>query len=167
VGKRASPCPAESSASTSWLDVPSCASSENRARMKWLMENDAYDLPNRLRPPCHQGDPSYVSMYGRLKWGEPAQTIASGFGSLGQGWFMHPSIPRTLTPHEAARLQGFPDYFTFDFGCQSNTAGDYHRQRGSAASGAHARWSAHRDGSSSEGRGSPLIRTGVGARKRN
>ena len=82
--------------------------------MKWLLENDAYDLPNRLRPPCHQGDHSYVSMYGRLKWGEPAQTITSGFGSLGQGRFMHPSIPRTLTPHEAARLQGFPDYFTFD-----------------------------------------------------
>ena len=104
----------ESSASTSWVDVPSCASAENRARMKWLLENDAYDLPNRLRPPCHQGDHSYVSMYGRLKWGEPAQTITSGFGSLGQGRFMHPSLPRTLTPHEAARLQGFPDYFTFD-----------------------------------------------------
>lgn len=36
------------------------------------------------------------------------------FGSIGQGRFMHPSQLRTLTPHEAARLQGFPDYFSFD-----------------------------------------------------
>ncbi len=79
-----------------------------------LIDNDEHDLPNRLRPPCHQGDHSYVSMYGRLKWKEPAQTITSGFGSLGQGRFMHPSLCRTLTPHEAARIQGFPDYFTFD-----------------------------------------------------
>jgi len=81
--------------------------------MRWLLDNNAFDLPNRLRPPCHQGDHSYVSMYGRLKWDEPAQTITSGYGSLGQGRFMHPTLPRTLTPHEAARLQGFPDYFTF------------------------------------------------------
>jgi DNA (cytosine-5)-methyltransferase 1 len=82
--------------------------------MQWLIDNDEHDLPNRLRPACHQGEHSYVSMYGRLKWNEPAQTITSGFGSLGQGRFMHPSHCRTITPHEAARIQGFPDYFTFD-----------------------------------------------------
>lgn len=78
------------------------------------------DRQRRARPPepaeatVSPGDHSYVSMYGRLKWKEPAQTITSGFGSLGQGRFMHPSLCRTLTPHEAARIQGFPDYFTFD-----------------------------------------------------
>lgn len=100
--------------SESWIDVPSVASEQNRRRMQWLLDNDAYDLPNRLRPPCHHGDHSYVSMYGRLRWDEPAQTITSGYGSIGQGRFMHPSQLRTITPHEAARLQGFPDYFSFD-----------------------------------------------------
>jgi DNA (cytosine-5)-methyltransferase 1 len=104
----------ETKASTSWVDTPSRASGDNLARMQWLLENDAYDLPNHLRPLCHQGEHSYVSMYGRLRWSEPAQTITSGFGSLGQGRFMHPSVRRTLTPHEAARIQGFPDYFKFD-----------------------------------------------------
>lgn len=100
--------------SKSWIDTPSGASEQNRSRMQWLLDNDAYDLPNHLRPECHQGNHSYVSMYGRLRWDSPAQTITSGFGSIGQGRFMHPSQLRTITPHEAARLQGFPDYFSFD-----------------------------------------------------
>jgi DNA (cytosine-5)-methyltransferase 1 len=52
-------------------------------------------------------------MYGRLKYDEPAQTITSGFGSPGQGRFIHPTRCRTLTPHEASRLQFFPDSFDF------------------------------------------------------
>ena len=53
-------------------------------------------------------------MYGRLRWDQPAQTITTGFGSMGQGRYVHPARRRTITPHEAARLQTFPD--TFDFG---------------------------------------------------
>lgn len=95
------------------IDAPARASTTNAHRMQWLLDNDEYDLPNYLRPVCHQGDHSYTAMYGRLRWDQPAQTITSGFGSLGQGRFMHPALPRTLTPHEAARIQGFPDYFDF------------------------------------------------------
>jgi DNA (cytosine-5)-methyltransferase 1 len=32
---------------------------------------------------------------------------------MGQGRYVHPHRRRTLTPHEAARLQFFPDYFEF------------------------------------------------------
>jgi DNA (cytosine-5)-methyltransferase 1 len=95
-------------------DRSSSPSAANRARMDWLFTNNAYDLPNQERPPCHRDrDHSYVSMYGRLRWNAPAQTITTGFGSMGQGRFVHPSRRRTLTPHEAARLQTFPDYFSF------------------------------------------------------
>ena len=52
-------------------------------------------------------------MYGRLRWDRPAQTVTSGFGSMGQGRYVHPLRPRTLTPHEAARLQFLPDYVDF------------------------------------------------------
>jgi DNA (cytosine-5)-methyltransferase 1 len=33
---------------------------------------------------------------------------------MGQGRFVHPKRRRTLTPHEAARLQFLPDFFHFD-----------------------------------------------------
>lgn len=94
--------------------TPSQHTEENMRRISYLHENDAYDLPDRLRPQCHRdGGHSYKSMYGRLRWNEPAQTITSGFVSPGQGRFVHPTRPRTLTPHEAARLQLFPDFFNF------------------------------------------------------
>ena len=44
---------------------------------------------------------------------KPAPTITSGFGSIGQGRFGHPLVNRTITPHEAARIQFIPDFFHF------------------------------------------------------
>jgi DNA (cytosine-5)-methyltransferase 1 len=94
--------------------TPSKTKPENKRRIEFLFNNDLYDLPNSERPLCHQNDHSYVSMYGRLKPGEPAQTITSGFTSPGQGRYIHYNQKRTLTPHEAARIQYFPDFFNFD-----------------------------------------------------
>ena len=101
--------------STSGPDAASTASDVNLERMRWLIDKDEYDLPNSMRPPCHRDNShSYVSMYGRLTWDEPAPTITTGFGSMGQGRFVHPARPRTITPHEAARLQTLPDFFDLD-----------------------------------------------------
>lgn len=95
-------------------DTPSEISDENRRRMKLLFQKRLFDLPNRYRPECHRDrDHTYNSMYGRLRWDLPAQTITTGFGSMGQGRYVHPQRPRTLTPHEGARLQTFPDWFQF------------------------------------------------------
>jgi DNA (cytosine-5)-methyltransferase 1 len=96
------------------LDSAARLSPTNLARANWLLRNKKYDLPNDRRPDCHK-DPShkYKSMYGRLDWDQPAQTITTGFGSPGQGRYLHPDEPRTITPHEAARLQFFPDWFDF------------------------------------------------------
>jgi DNA (cytosine-5)-methyltransferase 1 len=94
-------------------DTPSVLHRDNVKRINYLMRYGKFDLPNHLRPICHQDNHSYVSMYGRLNYDEPAQTITSGFGSPGQGRYIHPTSRRTLTPHEAARLQFFPDSFDF------------------------------------------------------
>lgn len=96
------------------FDTPSKKSQENAGRMAFLFRTGRYNLPNDQRPDCHRdGDHSYKSVYGRLRWERPAQTITTGFGSMGQGRYVHPQRRRTITPHEAARLQTFPDWFDF------------------------------------------------------
>jgi DNA (cytosine-5)-methyltransferase 1 len=108
----------EARSSTDVFETSGRTSEDNQKRIAYLMRKGALDLPNELRPPCHRnGEHSYKSMYGRLPWDEPAQTITTGFGSMGQGRYVHPSQPRTITPHEAARLQTFPDWF--DFGSET------------------------------------------------
>lgn len=89
-------------------------SKKNKKRIDFLFKHDVYDLPDRMRPDCHKlKDHSYNSVYGRLWWDKPSQTITTGFGSMGQGRYVHPALPRTITPHEAARLQFVPDFFRF------------------------------------------------------
>jgi DNA (cytosine-5)-methyltransferase 1 len=97
----------------------SIPSPRNQERMDFLLDEEIYDLPNEERPLCHRDGHNYPAVYGRMSWDEPSSTITAGFGSTGQGRFMHPercSIMkkgRTLTPHEAARIQTFPDWFDF------------------------------------------------------
>lgn len=84
-----------------------------KRRIDWLHDNDEWDLPAEHRPPCHRDGHTYPGVYGRMWEDEPAPTITTGFPYMGQGRFVHPTERRTITPHEAARLQFFPDRFTF------------------------------------------------------
>ena len=96
------------------LDTVAKETATMAKRIRYLFEHDRYDLPNHQRPPCHRdNNHTYKSVYGRLRWAEPAQTITSGFMCMGQGRFVHPSARRTLTAREAARLQFIPDFFRF------------------------------------------------------
>lgn len=89
-------------------------SKQNQERMNYLFDHNLYELPNELRPKCQQSENNrYTSVYGRMYPDLPAPTITSGFGSIGQGRFAHPLERRTLTPHEAARVQFIPDFFKF------------------------------------------------------
>lgn len=89
-------------------------SATNQARIHYLFEHDLYELPNDQRPDCHRLKPhTYPGVYGRMHWDRPAPTITGGFASCGRGRFVHPLQERTLTPHEAARVQFFPDFFDF------------------------------------------------------
>ena len=95
------------------FDSPSQPQAHTRIRIDWLFENDEFDLPNEHRPECHQTEHSYTAMYGRMSWDAPAQTVTTGFNSMGQGRYVHPCRRRVITPHEAARLQMLPDYVDF------------------------------------------------------
>lgn len=61
----------------------------------------------------HGGRDHYASSYGRLHRRGLARTITRYFANPGSGRFWHPIENRSLTMREAARIQGFPDSFTF------------------------------------------------------
>jgi DNA (cytosine-5)-methyltransferase 1 len=99
---------------SSLLDTAARSSEDNKKRIDYLFDNEAWDLPDSERPDCHRlKEHSYRSVYGRLWWDKPAPTVTTGFGSMGQGRYVHPLERRTLTPHEAARLQSFPDWYSW------------------------------------------------------
>lgn len=96
----------------STFDQPSKLSKENERRVRLLADTGVYDLPDSERPDCHRlKKHNYPSIYGRMRPNEPAPTITTGFLSPGRGRFTHPLEPRSLTPHEGARLQGFGEDF--------------------------------------------------------
>ena len=75
------------------------------------------DIPYALRLPCHREvDPSkggWPDVYGRLRWSDQCPTITAGFDSFTRGRYGHPEQNRSLTLHEGALLQGFPEEFRF------------------------------------------------------
>ncbi|TPL93812.1 DNA cytosine methyltransferase [Mesorhizobium sp. B2-3-12] len=99
--------------SDSLLDIAPTLTPVNLARIDYLFEHDIFDLPDDQRPDCHKNGTSYTAVYGRMHWDRPAQTITTGFGTPGQGRYVHSLRRRVITPREAARIQGFPDWFDF------------------------------------------------------
>lgn len=66
-----------------------------------------------------QGSPDKISKSHKLKWTGQCPTLRAGTGSE-KGSFqavrpLHPDEGRVITVREAARLQGFPDWFVFHF----------------------------------------------------
>lgn len=95
------------------MDTTPAMSAENVSRVKHLFEHDLHELPDTERPDCHKNGNTYPSVYGRMHWEKPSQTITTGFLTPGRGRYIHPKLPRVITPHEAARIQTFPDTFNF------------------------------------------------------
>lgn len=73
------------------------------------------DWDKDLQLKCHQKNSgkSYVSVYGRMSWDEPAPTITTHCIGIGNGRFGHPEQDRSITLREAAMLQTFPIYYQF------------------------------------------------------
>lgn len=90
-------------------------SDDNRNRIRILHESSDHDLPMEHRnEKARIAGTTYPSVYGKMYWDRPAQTLTTGFMTPGRGRYVHPLRQRTLLPREAARLQGFPDSYRFD-----------------------------------------------------
>jgi DNA (cytosine-5)-methyltransferase 1 len=103
----------EDKTGTDNFDSPATLNVDNVARIDWLFERDAYNLGNEARPDCHKDGHTYPSVYGRLRPEEPSGTVTTGFMTPGRGRYIHPTRRRCITAHEAARIQGFPDWYQF------------------------------------------------------
>lgn len=81
-----------------WRDIPLSVKSRRLAQIRRSAAN---------------GGGSRSTYYGRLRWDAPAYTISTYFNRPGNGCFIHPASDRLITIREAARLQSFPDSYTF------------------------------------------------------
>jgi len=105
---------------------------ENIKRFSFVQPGGGWqDIPFDLRLNCHKvvntKAGGWPDVYGRLSWESQCPTITGGFDSFTRGRYGHPEYDRPLTPREAARLQGFPDWFIF-----KGNRGDIRRQIGNA-----------------------------------
>ena len=73
------------------------------------------DWPDELILACHKKEngKSFGSVYGRMRWEDPAPTMTTECTGYGNGRFGHPEQDRAITPREAARFQTFPDTYKF------------------------------------------------------
>ena len=73
------------------------------------------DWPQELVADCHKKDSgeSYGSVYGRMKWDEPAPTMTTQFFGFGNGRFGHPEQDRAISLREGAIIQSFPPDYQF------------------------------------------------------
>jgi DNA (cytosine-5)-methyltransferase 1 len=81
--------------------------------IKWLWDvpqgASAHDNDDpELRPPS-----GYNTTYKRQIWQEPGSTVQTTFGMISGCRNVHPIATRSLTIREAARLQSFPDTYSF------------------------------------------------------
>jgi len=73
------------------------------------------DWPDELVASCHKkkSGNTYRSVYGRMRWDEPAPTITTQFFGFGNGRFGHPEQNRAISLREGAILQTFPEKYKF------------------------------------------------------
>lgn len=71
-----------------------------------------FKLPDDLKSDCwRKHTTGSGDVMGRLWWDRPSVTIRTEFFKPEKGRYLHPTEPRALTHHEAARLQGFRDTY--------------------------------------------------------
>ena len=98
------------------LHVASSLTDKNLERIRASRPGGTWrDWPSHLVADCHKEDTgrTYPSVYGRMKWEEPAPTMTTQCYGYGNGRFGHPEQDRAITLREAAILQSFPPSYAF------------------------------------------------------
>ncbi|MFC7501535.1 DNA cytosine methyltransferase [Nocardioides sp. CPCC 206347] len=82
-------------------------------RFAYIKEGEnRFKLPDSLKSDCWlKHTTGSGDVMGRLWWDRPSVTIRTEFFKPEKGRYLHPSEPRALTHHEAARIQGFRDTY--------------------------------------------------------
>lgn len=82
-------------------------------RFAYIKEGEnRFKLPDSLKSDCWlKHTTGSGDVMGRLSWDRPSVTIRTEFFKPEKGRYLHPSEPRALTHHEAARIQGFRDTY--------------------------------------------------------
>jgi DNA (cytosine-5)-methyltransferase 1 len=65
---------------------------------------------------CHKNHDGHKDVYGRIDPGKPAPTMTTACINPSKGRFVHPVEHHGITVRQAARIQTFPDAFTFSGG---------------------------------------------------
>lgn len=79
---------------------------EGRQYINYLVETGVLDEQYYLTS-------GYKNTYGRLWWDRPSTTLTNSFGTPSALRCIHPLQNRALSTREGARLQSFPDWFSF------------------------------------------------------
>lgn len=88
----------------------------NKKRIKATPYGGSWkDWSEDIKLACHKKDSgkSYPSVYGRMKWDEPAPTVTTHCVGYGNGRFGHPVQDRAISLREAALFQTFPEDYAF------------------------------------------------------
>ncbi len=84
----------------------------NRRRIKYLFDNNEYDLPNDHRPDSHKNGHTYPSIDGRLRWDQPE--LSRRDSTLRGAGVIYIRKCRGRSPRtRRARIQDFPALFEF------------------------------------------------------
>jgi DNA (cytosine-5)-methyltransferase 1 len=103
--------------SVDFIHRASKLSDKNLERIKSSVPGGSWkrDWNEKLKLNCHKKNKgqTYGSVYGRMRWDEPAPTMTTFCTGIGNGRFGHPEQDRAISLREAALLQTFPMNYQF------------------------------------------------------
>jgi len=111
--------PSIQAGSAHWSDPLHAAAGMNELNLKRIRQSRPggswEDWDEELVAECHRRESgkTFSSVYGRMRWDEPAPTMTTLCYGFGNGRFGHPEQDRAISLREAALFQTFPKSYRF------------------------------------------------------